>query len=81
MRIFSYIGEIFCSGNVASFARWATVPTIATGCWAVVHVVRSTHTLPDALALAALAAWMTAPYGIGKLAGAYTTSKTPAASA
>lgn len=71
MRLFVYIGEVFSSSSAGSFARWATAATIATGCWALVYLVRTNKVLPNAIDLAALAAWMTAPYGINKLAAMF----------
>lgn len=71
MRLFTYIGEIFSDGPAASFARWATCTTVSTGCWALVHLVRLNHALPGPLDLTALAAWMTAPYSINKVAAAF----------
>ena len=68
--LFAYVGQVFSASSCASFARWATAATVATGCWALVHLVRVNHALPDAVALGALAGWMTAPYGINKLAAA-----------
>lgn len=71
MRIFDYIGRVFGGDTTASFARWATAATVATGCWALVHLVRQNHALPGPLDLGALAMWMTAPYGINKIAAAF----------
>jgi hypothetical protein len=77
MRLFAYIGEVFSAGAPASFSRWATAATVSTGCWALVHLVRLNHALPDPTELAALAFWMTTPYGINKIAAA-VAPKTPA---
>jgi hypothetical protein len=71
MKIVEYIAAIFSADNCASFARWATACTVLTGCWAVVNVVRRSGTLPDPVQIAALALWMTSPYGINKVAAAF----------
>lgn len=79
MKLFSYIAEIFSPGNGASFGRWATAATVATGCWAMVHLVRQNHALPDAIEIAALSAWMIAPYSVNKFAAAFPTNPQPSA--
>jgi hypothetical protein len=66
-----YVREIFDESTPASFSRWATAATVLTGCWAVVHIVRHGHQLPDPLQLGALAAWMVAPYSVHKVAGVF----------
>ncbi len=71
MKIFSYIGSIFDQSLPVSFSRWATAATVATGCWSLIHLVRLNHALPDPTVLAALAFWMTSPYGINKIAAAF----------
>jgi hypothetical protein len=71
MKALGYIGQIFSGENCASFARWATAATISIGCWAMIHLVRLNHKLPDAMEIGALAAWMTAPYSINKVAAAF----------
>lgn len=78
MKFFTYLGDIFSSDNGASFGRWATGATVATGCWALFHLVRHNNALPDPLTLAALAAWMTSPYSINKVAALFApTASTP----
>lgn len=76
MKIFTYIAGVFSSDACASFSRWATAVTTTVGCWALVHLVLVNRALPDAIALGALATWMTAPYGINKLAAAFTKPTT-----
>jgi uncharacterized membrane protein (DUF4010 family) len=71
MKPVEYIAAIFSADNCASFARWATACTVLTGCWAVIHLVRRTGALPDPTELAALALWMTSPYGINKVVTAF----------
>jgi hypothetical protein len=71
----AYIKEIFGSANTASFARWATAFTVATGCFAVIRVVVATHQLPDAGALAGMCAFMTAPYAVNKAAAAFRSNR------
>ena len=66
-----YISSVFSNDDCASFSRWATLFTVITGCWCLVHVVRHGHQLPDATALVGLGAWMTAPYAISKTAGLF----------
>jgi hypothetical protein len=68
MILFAYIAAVFSSESTASFARWATAATVATGCWALIHLVRSNHALPPPVDLLALSAWMIAPYSINKVA-------------
>lgn len=72
---FSYIKEIFSSENCASFARWSTGVTVVAGTYSLVHLVRHNHALPDPTQLVALAAWMTAPYGISKMTAAFAKPK------
>ena len=71
MRLFTYIASIFNESMPSSFSRWATAFTVLTGCWAVIHLVRLNHALPGPADLAALAFWMTSPYGINKIAAAW----------
>ena len=72
-----YIRDVFSNDNCASFSRWATLVTVVTGCFCLVHVVRHSHQLPDATALVGLGAWMTAPYAISKTAQAFGRSAPP----
>jgi hypothetical protein len=67
----SYLKSIFSSDNAASFSRYATACTVATGCFSVVKVVLLTHTLPDGGALAGMGAFMAAPYAVNKAAAAF----------
>ena len=71
MNLGEYICAILSASSVASFSRWATGCTVLTGCWAVIHLTQLNHALPAPADLAALALWMTAPYGINKVAGAW----------
>jgi hypothetical protein len=73
--MFKYISGIFSSGPSASFARWATAATVATGCWVLIHIVRHNHALPNAMDLTALAAWMISPYSINKIVAAFGVNK------
>lgn len=75
MNPVEYFLAIFSSSDVASFSRWATFCTVLTGCWVVIHLVRLNHALPGPTDLAALAVWMTSPYGINKVAGAFEGKK------
>jgi hypothetical protein len=75
VNLLEYLCAIFSSSNVASFSRWATACTVLTGCWAVIHLTRINHALPGPADLAALAFWMTSPYGINKIAGAWLEDK------
>ncbi len=72
MKLFSYLAQIFDDSCPASFSRWATAATVLTACWAVIHLVRANHALPDPLELGALSIWMTTPYGINKVAAAFS---------
>jgi hypothetical protein len=67
----SYIKSIFSSDSAASFSRYATACTIATGIFSVLKVVIGTHALPDGGALAGMGAFMVAPYAVGKAAAAF----------
>ena len=68
--MFTYIRQIVSEASSASFARWSTACTVATGCFSVIHVVLKTHALPDGGSLAGLGAFMSAPYAISKVTAA-----------
>jgi len=70
-RFTGYVSQVFDPNGAASFSRWATGATVGTSCWALVHLVRLNHALPDPLQLGALAAWMTAPYGLNRAMAAF----------
>jgi hypothetical protein len=70
-RLIAYIADIFDATTPTSFSRWATAVTILVGSWALVHIVRRTHALPDPLQLGALAAWMVSPYSVNKVVGIF----------
>jgi hypothetical protein len=72
VKFWAYIRTIFDDSCPASFSKWATAFTVGTSCWAVVHLVRVNHALPDPLVLGALSVWMTTPYGINKIAAAFS---------
>ena len=68
-----YIKSVFSDDSCASFARWATAVTVLTSCGCLAYLVITTHALPDATSLGGLSLFATAPYGIGKLAQAFTS--------
>ena len=76
-RFTTYVAQVFDPNGAASFSRWATLATVVTSCWAIVHLVRVNHALPDALQLGALAAWMTAPYGFNRAMAAFGRPTAP----
>ena len=57
----SYFRQVFSGDNCASFARYATLLTILTGCFILLYLVLHNHSLPDGAQILSLSAWMTAP--------------------
>ena len=67
-----YLKSVFSSDSAASFARIATAGTVLTGIVSVLHVVLTTHALPDGGSLAGMGAFMGSPYAINKAAAAFS---------
>lgn len=72
-----FFKDMFSESSAASFSRGATAVTVLTACWSIVYLVRHNRALPDAITLGALATWMVAPYGVGKIAGIFISQPSP----
>jgi hypothetical protein len=68
-----WVRQVFSENGQGSWSRVQSAMHMV-GCmgW-VTHFVVHTHTLPDAMTLTGLTAFVTAPYAAGKAAGALST--------
>lgn len=73
----SFLREVFSDGGQGSASRvMMGLHAIAAIAWGT-HVVVHTHAIPDAVTMAGLTAWTTAPYAINAIKNTVTAFSQP----
>jgi hypothetical protein len=63
----SFLREVFSDGGQGSASRVMMAFHAAVGAGAIGHVVYHTHAIPDAVTMAGVTAFVTAPYALNAL--------------